>query len=107
MQGLRAWLALRSQRGQPAGAVQVAVYLTSLDGCAWPSTRAGWCAHTRVWQLVNDKMVALMVSGLMCALADRLLLCSACCPPLTPQWPLLMLARAKLQSHMTLVLGLM
>ena len=48
VQGLRAWLALRSQRGQPAGAVQVAVHLTWLDGCAWPSAPAGSCAHERV-----------------------------------------------------------
>ncbi|KAK9824985.1 hypothetical protein WJX81_003682 [Elliptochloris bilobata] len=40
-QGLRAWLVLRSRRGQPAGAVQVAVYLTSLDGLPWPSSPAG------------------------------------------------------------------
>ena len=46
MQGLRAWLALRSRRGQPAGAVQVAVYLTSLDGCAWPWAPAGRCGLT-------------------------------------------------------------
>ena len=44
MQGLRAWLALRSRRGQPAGAVQVAVYFTSLGGCPWPSAAASWCA---------------------------------------------------------------
>lgn len=49
------WLALRSQRGQPAGAVQVAVYLTSLDGCAWPSTHDGWCAliDLFVWHLTS------------------------------------------------------
>ena len=43
MQGLRAWLALRSRRGQPAGAVQVAVYFTALDGRPWPSAAASWC----------------------------------------------------------------
>lgn len=32
LQGLRCWLGLKSRRGEPAGAVQVAVYITQLDG---------------------------------------------------------------------------
>ena len=47
LQGLRCWLGLKSRRGEPAGAVQVAVYITQLDGHFMVggahSARYAWC----------------------------------------------------------------
>lgn len=47
-QGLRAWLGLKSRRGEAVGAVQVAVYFSSLEGHPHHA-----CASSRQDQSLN------------------------------------------------------